>query len=132
MILDILTVLFFVLGFALILWMVGERRRDVLHGPYVTRPRMARENIRTGELEGANAVDELSRIVRNIEGESEMSTARLQELEEMAAKLLATARNLPPGPDRQNALQLIGRFRVQIATLQGPAFGRLIPKVKEK
>jgi hypothetical protein len=36
MILDILTVLFFVLGFALILWMVGERRRDVLHGPYVT------------------------------------------------------------------------------------------------
>jgi hypothetical protein len=31
MILDILTVLFFVLGFALILWMVGERRRDVLH-----------------------------------------------------------------------------------------------------
>src|SRR5947207_12820423 len=27
MILDILTVLFFVLGFALILWMVGERRR---------------------------------------------------------------------------------------------------------
>ena len=31
MILDILTVLFFVLGFALILWMVRERRRDVLH-----------------------------------------------------------------------------------------------------
>jgi hypothetical protein len=37
MILDILTVLFFVLGFALIWWMVGERRRDVLHGPYVTK-----------------------------------------------------------------------------------------------
>ena len=32
MILDILVVLFFVLGFALILWMIGERRRDVLHG----------------------------------------------------------------------------------------------------
>ena len=32
MILDILAVLFFVLGFALILWMIGERRRDVLHG----------------------------------------------------------------------------------------------------
>src|ERR1700716_1617560 len=32
MILDILSVLFFVLGFALILWMIGERRRDVLHG----------------------------------------------------------------------------------------------------
>ena len=42
MILDILTVLFFVLGFALILRMVGERRRDVLHGPYVTKPRRAR------------------------------------------------------------------------------------------
>jgi hypothetical protein len=32
MILDILAVLLFVLGFALILWMIGERRRDVLHG----------------------------------------------------------------------------------------------------
>ena len=31
MILDIL-VLFFVLGFTLILWIIGERRRDVLHG----------------------------------------------------------------------------------------------------
>jgi hypothetical protein len=132
MILDILTVLLFVLGFALILWMVGERRRDVLHGPYVTKPRMARGNIHAGKLEGANAVDQLSRIVRDIEGESEMSTARLQELEKMAAKLLATARNLPPGPDRQNALQLIGRFRVQIATLQGHAFGRLVPKAKGK
>ena len=53
-----------------------------------------------------------------------MSTAGLQELEELEAlealgvKLLATARELPPGPDRDNALQLIGRFRVQIATLQ--------------
>ena len=40
MILDIITVLFLVLGFALILWMVGERRRDVLH--YVTKSRRAR------------------------------------------------------------------------------------------
>src|SRR5713226_2080090 len=39
MILDILTVPFFVLGFALILWMVWKRRRDVLHGPYVTKSR---------------------------------------------------------------------------------------------
>jgi hypothetical protein len=37
MIFDILTVLFFVLGFFLILWMIGQRRRDVLYGPYVTR-----------------------------------------------------------------------------------------------
>ena len=42
MILDILTVLFFVLGFALLFWMIGERRRDVLHGPYVTKLRRAR------------------------------------------------------------------------------------------
>jgi hypothetical protein len=118
MILDILMVLFFVLGFALILWMIGERRRDVLYGPYVTKPRMARGNIHAGRLEGANAVDQLSR--RDIEGESEMSTARLKELEEMAGKLLATVRKLPPGPNRQNALQLIGRFRVRIADLERP------------
>jgi hypothetical protein len=27
----------FCLGFVLVLWMIGERRRDVLHGPYVTK-----------------------------------------------------------------------------------------------
>jgi hypothetical protein len=106
MILDILTVVLFVLGFALIFWMVGERRRDVLHGPYVTKPRMLRENIHDGKLEGANAVDELSCVVCDIEGESEMSTARLQELEEMAAKLLATASKPPPGPDRSNVVEI--------------------------
>jgi len=37
MILDILTLPFFVLGFAFLFWMIGERRRDVLHGPYVTK-----------------------------------------------------------------------------------------------
>ena len=37
MILDILTVLFFVLGFVLLLSMIAKRRRDVLHGPYVTK-----------------------------------------------------------------------------------------------
>jgi arylsulfatase A-like enzyme len=36
-ILDILTLPFFVLGFAFLFWMIGERRRDVLHGPYVTK-----------------------------------------------------------------------------------------------
>ena len=49
MILDILTVLFFILGFALILWMVWERRGDVLHRVNVERRR------------------QLSRIVRDIE-----------------------------------------------------------------
>jgi hypothetical protein len=48
-----------------------------------------------------------------------MRTTKLQELEEMAAELLATARKLPPGPDRSNILQEIGRFRSQIISLQG-------------
>jgi hypothetical protein len=36
----------------------------------------------------------------------------------MAAKLLATARKLPRGPDRNDILQEIGRFRLQIIALQ--------------
>ena len=47
-----------------------------------------------------------------------MREARLQELEEIAEKLLATARNLPSGQDRHNALREIGRFRVRIAALK--------------
>jgi hypothetical protein len=56
--------------------------------------------------------------MRRAEGE-EVRAARLQELEEIAAKLLATARKLPPGQDHHNALREIGRFRAQIAALQG-------------
>src|ERR1700730_3170805 len=41
-----------------------------------------------------------------------------QELEAMAAKLLETARKLPSGQDRHNALQEIERFRVRITALQ--------------
>lgn len=41
MILDILTGLFLVSGFLLVLRMFVERRRDVLHGPYVTKERDA-------------------------------------------------------------------------------------------
>jgi hypothetical protein len=37
----------------------------------------------------------------------------------MAAKLLVTARELPPGQDHHNALREIGRFCAQIAALQG-------------
>jgi hypothetical protein len=48
-----------------------------------------------------------------------MRVTKLQELEEMAAKLLATARKLPPGPERSNILVEIGRFRSQIVSLQG-------------
>jgi hypothetical protein len=47
-----------------------------------------------------------------------MRAARLQELGEIAAKLLATAGKLPPGQDRYNALREIGRFRARIATME--------------
>jgi hypothetical protein len=54
------------------------------------------------------------------ESEGKMRTARLQELEEMAAKLLATARKLPPGQDHHNALQEISSSRADswLATLR--------------
>ncbi len=118
MIVDIFTVLFLVLGFALLFLMMEERRRDVLH--YVTEPSRARATM-PAHLRAQTSLTKGSRIIRYTEGKSEMSAAGLQELEELDAlgvKLLATARELPPGPDRDNALQLIGRFRVQIATLQ--------------
>ncbi len=47
-----------------------------------------------------------------------MRAARLKELEEMTAELLATARKLPSGQDRHNALQEIASFRVRIIGLQ--------------
>jgi len=47
-----------------------------------------------------------------------MRAARLQELQEMAAKLLATA-GVPPGQDHHNALREIARFHGQIVALQG-------------
>ncbi len=80
MILDILTVLFFVLGFALILWMIGERRRDVLH--YVTKSRAARDRLdrvgvrkRPSEMRSSmsNVADELSRVARDIERDTNSS-----------------------------------------------------------
>jgi hypothetical protein len=42
----------------------------------------------------------------------------IQDLEAMAAKLLETARKLPAGQDRHNALQEIERFRARITALQ--------------
>jgi len=54
------------------------------------------------------------------EGE-EMTKARLQELqelEEMAAALLATALQLPQGRQRDDALLEVGSFRAQIAALK--------------
>jgi hypothetical protein len=95
---------------------------------------MLRGNIHTGRPEGANVVDELSRIVRDIEGESEMSTDKLQELQEMAARLLALSRKLPRGQQRHDIVQQIRRFRGQIAALKGPDLGRPHrgPKAKVK
>jgi hypothetical protein len=58
--------------------------------------------------------------------------ARLQELQEMAAKLLATARELPPGQDHHNALREIGRFCVQIAALQDSDLPPARPGLKAK
>jgi hypothetical protein len=58
--------------------------------------------------------------VRSIEAEGEeMKATKLQELEEIAAKLLATAGRLPPGQDRYNALREIGKFRARIVALEG-------------
>ena len=47
-----------------------------------------------------------------------MRAARLKELEEMAGRLLETARKLPPGHDRYNAFQEIARFCLRIMGLQ--------------
>jgi hypothetical protein len=46
-----------------------------------------------------------------------VSTAKLQELEEIVAKLTFTARALPAGKHRENALREIEGFRVQIVAL---------------
>ena len=42
----------------------------------------------------------------------------MQDLEEMAAKLLKTARNLPAWQVRHDILKEIGKFRVRIAALK--------------
>ena len=61
-----------------------------------------------------------------------MRATKLQELEAMAAKLLATARKLPPGQDRHNALQEVGRFRARIAGLRRTELRSALRKLKVK
>jgi hypothetical protein len=51
-----------------------------------------------------------------------MSMNGLQELEEMAVTLEATARELPQGPSRDHLLQDIARFRAKLAALQARRF----------
>src|SRR5882762_1223432 len=66
------------------------------------------------------------------EGEGEMRAARLQELKEMLAMLLETARELPPGQDHHNALQEIARFRARIIGLQRQDLRSAHRKLKAK
>src|SRR5712671_5027489 len=68
MILNILTIVFFVLGFALLFWMIVERRRDVLH--YVTKTSWARPTM-PADLRAQTSLAKQSRIVRYTEGKSE-------------------------------------------------------------
>jgi hypothetical protein len=46
-----------------------------------------------------------------------MNTPRIRELENMAAKLSATARQLPPGRDRDEANRETAKFRDKIAAI---------------
>ena len=65
------------------------------------------------------------------EGE-EMRAERLQQLEQMAEELLATASKLPPGQDRHNAFQEIGRFRARITGLRRSDLRSAHRKLKAK
>jgi hypothetical protein len=52
-----------------------------------------------------------------------MRTARLQAMEKTGAALHANARKLPSGPDRDELLQDIEKFRGQVAVLQSADLG---------
>jgi hypothetical protein len=41
----------------------------------------------------------------------------MEDLEDMAAKLLETARKLPPGLDRHDLLKQIGTFRAKLVAI---------------
>jgi hypothetical protein len=69
----------------------------------------------SNQAQATVAKDRISKIGLNVKT---MREARLHELEEMAAKLLATARKIPPGQDHHNALREVGRFLAQIAALK--------------
>jgi hypothetical protein len=47
---------------------------------------------------------------------SDPMLTKVQDLEEIAAKLLETARKIPPGPVRHDSLKEIGRLRVLVQT----------------
>jgi hypothetical protein len=52
-----------------------------------------------------------------------MRTARLQAMEKTGAALQANARKLSSGPDRDELLQDIEKFRRQVAVLQSADLG---------
>jgi hypothetical protein len=41
----------------------------------------------------------------------------MKDLEDVATKLLESARKLPPGPDRHDLLKQIGTFRIKLAAI---------------
>ena len=47
-----------------------------------------------------------------------MSADQIRELEQIAKELIAVARELPHGPDRETVLQEIREFRARIAALK--------------
>jgi hypothetical protein len=49
---------------------------------------------------------------------ADRTLTEMQDLDTMAAKLLETARKLPPGPVRHDVLKEIGKFRVRITALK--------------
>lgn len=50
-----------------------------------------------------------------------MSAGQIRELQKMTQELVAVARKLPHGPDRETVLQEIREFRAKIASLKGAA-----------
>ena len=76
MILDIVTVLFFVLGFVLILWMVGKRRGDVLHGPYVTKSAPAPDDVSDDRIDRVAAREQPSAVTPSISNDMTNKDAR--------------------------------------------------------
>jgi hypothetical protein len=69
------------------------------------------KGLHSGEVTGAAIFDLNGQKIYELKTE-------MQGLEEMAAKLLKTARNLPPWSVRHDILKEIDKFRVRIAALK--------------
>jgi hypothetical protein len=106
-------------------WKGCGSRKQKLQPEY--RSRSIRRNEASCEL-----ASHLHRETTGDEGDGEMRAARLQELGELLAMLLETARELPPGQDRHNALQEIARFRARIIGLQRQDLRSAHRKLKAK